>query len=77
MGYSVRMLHAGSLTWQPICWQAHVKHIVAYGVGNAKRWASHGRAPPAGSILDFTVGVEDRRASIRIPHAVLLQKRGW
>ena len=71
------MLRAPTLMFPPPCWQAHVKHIVAYGVGNAKRWTPSGRTPPAGSILDFTVGVEDRRASIRIPHAVLLQKRGW
>lgn len=60
--------------------QAHMKHIVAHGVGNAKRWAGGaggGGAQPSGSLLEFTVGMEDRRASIRIPHSVLLQKRGW
>ena len=54
-----------------------MKHIVAHGVGNAKRWVGGGGAQPSGSLLEFTVGMEDRRASIRIPHSVLLQKRGW
>ena len=55
-----------------------MKHIVAYGVGNAKRWENGGgAAQQPGSLLDFSVGMEDRRASIRIPHSVLLQKRGW
>lgn len=57
--------------------QAHVQHIVAYGVGNAKRWTGLAQSQPSGSLLDFTVGMESRKASINIPHAVLLQKRGW
>ena len=64
--------------WGNPCAQAHMKHIVAYGVGNAKRWADGGgNAQQPGSLLDFSVGLEDRRASVRIPHSVLLQKRGW
>ena len=57
--------------------QAHVQHIVAYGVGNAKRWTGLAQSQPSGSLLDFTVGMESRKASINIPHSVLLQKRGW
>lgn len=58
--------------------QTHMQHMVAYGVGNAKRWAGAGcRAQPSSSVLDFTVGMENRSASVRIPHSVLLQKRGW
>ncbi len=57
--------------------QAHVQHIAAYGVGNAKRWTGLAQSQPSGSLLDFTVGVESRKASISIPHSVLLQKRGW
>lgn len=60
------------------CLQSHMQHMVAYGVGNAKRWAAAGGSgPPGRAMLDFTVGMEDRNACIRIPHSVLLQKRGW
>ena len=58
--------------------QTHMQHMVAYGVGNAKRWQGPGsKAAQSGSLLNFTVGMENRNASIRIPHSVLLQKRGW
>ena len=57
--------------------QAHVQHIAAYGVGNAKRWTGQAQSQPSGSLLDFTTGMESRKASISIPHSVLLQKRGW
>ncbi|CAL8465723.1 g5259 [Coccomyxa elongata] len=58
--------------------QTHMQHMVAYGVGNAKRWGGPGcKAQPSSSVLDFTVGMENRSASVRIPHSVLLQKRGW
>ena len=54
-----------------------MQHIVAYGVGNAKRWTGQAQSQPSGSLLDFTVGMESRKASISIPHSVLLHKRGW
>lgn len=58
--------------------QTHMQHMVAYGVGNAKRWGGPGcKAQPSSSVLDFTVGMENRSASVRIPHSVLLLKRGW
>lgn len=62
---------------QDLYLQAHVQHIVAYGVGNAKRWTGQAQSQPSGSLLDFTVGMESRKASISIPHSVLLHKRGW
>ena len=61
----------------PFHLQAHVQHIAAYGVGNAKRWTGLAQSQPSGSLLDFTIGMESRKASISIPHSVLLQKRGW
>ena len=54
-----------------------MQHIAAYGVGNAKRWTGQAQSQPSGSLLDFTIGMESRKASINIPHSVLLQKRGW
>lgn len=54
--------------------KAHLKHIKAYGHGLEERLTGlHETAP----ISDFTAGVADRAASIRIPRQVANQGHGY
>ncbi|KAK9814059.1 hypothetical protein WJX72_000155 [[Myrmecia] bisecta] len=53
---------------------AHLQHIMVYGCGNAKRLTGMHKTS---SVLHFTWGLENRSASIRIPHSVVLHQRGY
>ena len=51
----------------------HMQHMMVYGQGNIKRLLS----PDAGrQHLAFTWGLEQKSASVCIPHSVLLQQQG-
>ena len=53
---------------------AHLQHLMLYGNGNSKRLTGQHRTSSA---MHFTWGLEDRSASIRIPHSAFLHQRGW
>jgi len=52
----------------------HMKHIESYGKGNERRLTGlHETA----KITEFTYGVADRGASVRIPRTTFLEKKGY
>jgi glutamine synthetase len=53
----------------------HLQHLMVYGSCNALRHVNGTKLP--GSNLQFTWGLEDRAASLRIPHSSFLHRKGW
>lgn len=53
---------------------AHLQHLMVYGNGNSQRLL---RQQQYSSALQFTWGLEDRTASLRIPYSAFLQRKGW
>ena len=53
---------------------AHLRHLMVYGNGNAERLLQQRKLSSA---LRLSWGLEDRAASLRIPHSTFLQRRGW